>query len=205
MGVGYRIAVDIGGTFTNLVAIDEAGGRVVLSKVSTTPEGFAQGVLNVLERVPFQMAEASYFVHGSTVVINTILQRKGVRTTLLTTRGFRDVLEFQRGNRIDVYNFDYQKPVPIVPRALRFEITERVDSKGKVLRGLDPVEVRKTVDLCVKLGVESLAIFFVNSYANPEHESRCAEIIEASYPGISVTTSSRLSREWRECNAPRPR
>ena len=196
--MGVRVAVDIGGTFTDLVGLDERAGDLILAKVPTTPINFAEGVLDCLRRTPLEMSEVMYFVHGSTVVINTILQRKGVKTALLTTKGFRDVMEIQRGNRPDVYNFDYQKPESLVPRHLRFEVDERVDSQGRVRRELKKRDVVEVASKCKRHGVRSIAVCLINSYSNPMHEVKCAELIKSVDPEVSVTISSDLTREWRE-------
>lgn len=196
--MGVRVAVDIGGTFTDLVGLDERAGDLILAKVPTTPINLAEGVLDCLRRTPLEMSEVMYFVHGSTVVINTILQRKGVKTALLTTKGFRDVMEIQRGNRPDVYNFDYQKPESLVPRHLRFEVDERVDSQGRVRRELKKRDVVEVASKCKRHGVRSIAVCLINSYSNPMHEVKCAELIKSVDPEVSVTISSDLTREWRE-------
>ena len=126
-----RVASDIGGTFTDLVFLDEVTGKVGMAKVSTTPANFARGVIDSIRKGAVQAAEANYFVHGSTIIINAITERKGVKTGLITTKGFRDVLEIGRANRPDIYNMYYTKPKPFVPRYLRLEAKERVNYKGE--------------------------------------------------------------------------
>src|SRR5215469_5608212 len=127
-----RLAVDIGGTFTDLVAVDTITGDVVRAKADTTPGRLSRGVLDALARSGVPAATVDAFVHGTTVVINAITERRGVATALVTTRGFRDVLEIGRANRPDLYNLAYAKPVPFVPRHLRFEVTERMSYQGEV-------------------------------------------------------------------------
>src|SRR5215468_8564204 len=117
-----RVATDIGGTFTDLVYLDEATGEIGIAKAATTPRNFAQGVIKTIEKAAFDAKQTRFFVHGSTVIINALTERKGVKTALITTRGFRDVLEIGRANRPDIYNMRYKKPVPFVPRYLRLEV-----------------------------------------------------------------------------------
>src|SRR5574342_411809 len=131
-----RIAVDIGGTFTDLVAVDD-DGRVSRSKALTTPDDLARGIDDCLKGANVQVAGASFFVHGSTVTINAVLERKGARTGLITTKGFRDVYEIGRGNRPEGYNLVFKRPVPLVPRDLRLEVDERLYSSGELLKPLD--------------------------------------------------------------------
>jgi len=196
--VSYRIAVDIGGTFTDLVCLDEDKGEVFEEKAHTTPADFAHGVLNVLDKSGYPLDRVSYFTHGTTVVINALTERKGARTALVTTKGFRDVLEIGRANRPDIYNLYYRKPKPFVRRALRFEVPERVDRFGNVLVELDEDAVRQVAARCREEGVEAVAVCFLHSYANADHEKRCREIIQEELPDVSVTISYDLTSEWRE-------
>jgi N-methylhydantoinase A len=126
-----RVATDIGGTFTDLVSVDENTGELYSTKTSTTPARFEQGVLDALHKARTDPAAISAFIHGTTIVINTLTERSGATVGLITTRGFRDVLEIGRGNRPDMYNFYYRKPQPFVPRHLRFEVSERVTYLGE--------------------------------------------------------------------------
>lgn len=193
-----RVATDIGGTFTDLVYLDEQTGEIGTSKVSTTPPNFAEGVVNAVHKVPQDAAQTRFFVHGATVVINALTERKGVRTGLITTRGFRDVLEIGRANRPDIYNMAYVKPVPFVPRYLRREVTERMNFKGEVLTPLDAAQVEAELAFLLKEGVEAVAVCFLHSYANPAHEIACGEIIQRIAPELPVTLSHRITKEWRE-------
>ncbi|MGQ9477452.1 MAG: hydantoinase/oxoprolinase family protein [Candidatus Bipolaricaulia bacterium] len=193
-----RLAIDIGGTFTDLVALDEETGAVLLEKDHTTPENFARGVIKTIEKSGLDPGEISQFVHGTTVVINAITERKGAKTALITTKGFRDVLEIQRANRPDMYNLFYRKPKPFVPRRYRFEVTERLNYKGEVLQELDEEEVREAISRCKEEGIESIAVCFIHSYANPAHERRVRELIEELYPEAQVTLSHEIIQEWRE-------
>jgi N-methylhydantoinase A len=196
--VGRWVATDVGGTFTDLVAFDETSGDVRLAKASTTPSEFSRGVMEVLARGEVELTQIDEFVHGCTVVINAITERKGARTALVTTAGFRDVLEIGRGNRPDMYNLLYHKPAPFVPRELRFEVTERVDFRGNVLRPLDLGEVEAVAEACRRAEADAVAICFLHAYANPSHEEACRERLAALLDGVSITTSSSITREWRE-------
>ena len=193
-----RVASDVGGTFTDLVYLDEASGHVGIAKVSTTPSNFADGVIETLRKGNFDVPATTFFVHGSTIIINALTERKGAKTALLTTQGFRDVLEIGRANRPDIYNMCYTKPKPFVPRNLRFEVTERVNYQGLELQPLSEDDVRKAVECCKAERVEAIAVCFLHSYANPGHEIRCGEIITQLAPGIPLTLSHRVTQEWRE-------
>lgn len=193
-----RLAIDIGGTFTDLVALDERDGSVLLGKDHTTPHDFAQGVVSTINRSGLDLREISQFVHGTTVVINAITERKGARVALITTKGFRDILEIQRASRPDMYNLFYQKPRPFVPRRYRFEVAERLNYRGEVLEELDEAAVRRVIEKCKAEGIESIAVCFIHSYANPAHERRVKALIEESYPEAYVTLSHEIIQEWRE-------
>ena len=196
-----RVATDVGGTFTDLISYDDASGAVVFSKSLTTVEDQSIGVLDAIE-----MAEQSglavdgigFFVHGGTTVINAITERKGVKTALVTTAGFRDVLEIGRGNRPDLYNLRTKTPAPFVPRHLRFEVKERMSAKGHVLQALDAQDVARCARQCREQDVAAVAIILLHSYANPVHEEQCAELLRKQLPGISVCASHEISRQWRE-------
>jgi N-methylhydantoinase A len=191
-----RTAVDIGGTFTDLVTLDEGTGAVGLAKAQTTPGRFEDGVMDTVGQV--ELGDVSFLAHGTTVIINALTERTGARTALLTTRGFRDVLEIQKANRPDLYNMLYEKPEAFVPRRLRLEATERVSHKGEVLTPLDEEDVRQAVAEARRQSAEAVAICFLHSYANPEHERRAAEIVREEWPGAAVTASHELTGEWRE-------
>lgn len=193
-----RVASDIGGTFTDLVYLDETTGEVGVAKASTTPANFAEGVIETLRKARLPVADTSFFVHGSTIIINALTERKGAKTALITTKGFRDVLEIGRANRPDIYNMYYTKPRPFVPRYLRFEVAERVNYKGEELQPLNQEDVRRAVERCRAEGVEAIAVCFLHSYANPSHEMECGEIINELAPDIPVTLSHQVTKEWRE-------
>jgi N-methylhydantoinase A len=196
--MSVRVATDIGGTFTDLVYLDEQSGRVGTAKVDTTPPDFERGVLDVMQKAELDPKAIEFFVHGTTVIINAITERTGAKTALITTKGFRDVLEITRANRPDIYNFYYTKPKPFVPRYLREEVTERVNYKGEILTPLDEGEVRRVVEQLRKEGVEAIAVCFLHSYSNPEHETRCGKLIRELWPEVSVTLSHEVTKEWRE-------
>ncbi len=197
-----RLATDVGGTFTDLVAFDEATGRVFTAKTLTTPRDQSQGVLAAIrlaaENHGLDPAAVAYFVHGGTAVINAVTERKGVRTALVTTRGFRDVLEIGRGNRPDLYNLRSRTPPAFVPRSLRFEVTERVASDGSVVVPLNESDVAAVARACREAAVEAVAVVFLHSYRAPDHERRVADLLRAALPGVTVCASHEVSREWRE-------
>lgn len=191
-----RMAVDIGGTFTDLVAVED--GRLEQTKAPTTPEDFASGVVDAIERATVSPASVAHFVHGTTVVINAITERDGVDAALVTTAGFRDVLDITRANRPDMFNFRYEKPEPFVPRRRRFEVGERVDHAGEVVDPLSAADVREAAAAIRDAGLESVAVAYINAHANPDHERRTRELIEEVHPEAYVTLSHELTQEYRE-------
>jgi N-methylhydantoinase A len=192
------VAVDIGGTFTDVVVFDEASGAVWEAKASTTPRAFADGVLDAIHAGEIALAAVAALTHGTTVVINAITQRRGVKTALVTTAGFRDVLEIGRGNRPDMYNLKFHKPSPFVPRRLRFEVRERVSAGGEVWTPLAMDDLEAVATACEAEGVEAIAVCFLHAYAHPEHEAVAAAFLRERLPGVLVTASSEITREWRE-------
>ena len=193
-----RVASDIGGTFTDLVFLHESTGEVGVSKSSTTPKNLALGVIETLNKAALRVQDTTFFVHGSTIIINALTERKGAKTGLITTKGFRDVLEITRANRPDLYNMYYTKPKPFVPRQYRLEVKERVNYLGEELLPLDEEEVVKAVQYLKDEGIETIAVCFLHSYADPRHEKRCGEIVKAVAPDIPVTLSCEITGEWRE-------
>jgi N-methylhydantoinase A len=191
-----RVAVDIGGTFTDLVHLDEDSGAVGLAKAPTTPRAFEEGVLDAVGQTDLQ--DVGFLAHGTTVVINALTERKGARVGLITTEGFRDVLEIQKGNRPDLYNLVFRKPVPFVPRHLRFEVRERVDYQGREIEPLDEDGVREATRAIRAAGADAVAICLLHGYTNPAHERRAAEIVAEEWPEAQVSVSYELSGEWRE-------
>jgi len=192
-----RVATDIGGTFTDLVYV-AVDGSVGTAKSHTTPAQFEQGVFDVIQAAGVHPDEFVSFVHGTTIVINAITERKGARTALITTQGFRDVLEIGRGNRPDYFNLEYEKPKPFVPRYLRREVAGRINYKGEESSPLDLHGLPAILDDFRAEGVEAIAICLLNSYANADHEIATAARIAELWPEISVVASHQITREWRE-------
>ena len=192
-----RIAVDIGGTFTDLVAVDD-NGQIFRSKALTTPDDLARGIDDCLKSAEVQVAGARFFVHGSTVTINAVLERKGARTGLLTTKGFRDIYEIGRGNRPEGYNLFFKRPVPLVPRDLRLEVDERLYASGEVLTPLDEQSAAASIGSLKKAGVESVAVCLLHAYANVAHERRLGELLHLQFPEAYVSLSHEILREFRE-------
>ncbi len=193
-----RLAADIGGTFTDVAAFDEETGSLLLGKVLSTPGHLVDGIEGGVARAGTDFASAGLFLHGSTVAINTILERTGAKTALITTEGFRDVYEIGRINRPDSYNLFFQKHEPLVERALRFEAKERVLASGEVLTPLDEADLAALGKKIDGLGIEAVAILFLHCYRNPQHEIRAKQILEDAYPGMFVSVSHELSQEYRE-------
>jgi N-methylhydantoinase A len=191
------VGVDVGGTFTDLVVVDEASGRVQVAKVPTTLSNQATGVVAALAAASAGAAEIKVIVHGTTTATNALLERKGARTGLITTRGFRDVLELGRRTRPTPYGlkggFD-----PLIPRDLRLEVDERVDAEGLVVVPLAEDQVREAVSRLRAQGVESLVIHFIHSYLNDSHERRAREIAAALWPNAYITVGAELLPEYRE-------
>ena len=196
--MSYAIAVDIGGTFTDLVAYDHAAQKVIYAKSPTTYDNLVEGILDCFHKAKIKPAEASLVNHGTTLVINSLIQRTGAKTALVTSQGFRDILEIARGNRPDPFDLHYQRDEPLIPRELRLEVPERMGSKGEVVTPLDTAALEKLAVEIRKTGVESVAIFFMNSYINPVHEEVAAEKLRKLLPGVYVTFSTDLTREWYE-------
>jgi len=192
-----RIAVDIGGTFTDLVAVDD-DGRVHRSKTLTTPDDLARGIQDCLSAAKIDVSQATFFVHGSTITINAVLERKGARTGLITTKGFRDVYEIGRGNRPEGYNLFFKRPVPLVPRDLRLEVDERLYAAGEVLKPLDEQSASESIGALKAAGVESVAVCLLHSYANPVHEERLGQLVRQQFPEAYVSLSHEILREFRE-------
>ncbi len=192
-----RVATDIGGTFTDLVYVTPSG-EVGTAKSHTTPAQFEKGVMDVIEAKHITPHEFVSFVHGTTIVINAITERKGAKAALLTTEGFRDVIEIGRGNRPDFFNLEYRKPKPFVPRYLRREIPGRMSYKGVESTPLDLSSLPAILDDFRREGVEAIAIAFINSYANPAHEEAALAQIKELWPLVSVVASTQITREWRE-------
>jgi N-methylhydantoinase A len=193
-----RLAADIGGTFTDIAVFDERTGALAFGKTLSTPQRLVDGIDKGVEKAGSDFRSAGLFLHGSTIAINTILERTGARTALLITEGFRDIYEIGRINRPDAYNLFFRKHVPLVERALRFEVKERVLADGEIERPLDEDEIAALGEQLEKLGIEACAILFLNCYARADHEARAKAILEERHPAMFVSASHELSQEYRE-------
>ena len=193
-----RLAADIGGTFTDIAVFDDRSGALTFGKVLSTPQRLVDGINAGVEKTGSDYNSAGLFLHGSTIAINPILERTGAKTALITTAGFRDVYEIGRINRPDAYNLFFQKHRPLVERALCFEVQERMRADGEVLIPLDEAGLIALGDRCEKLGIEAVAIMFINGYANATHEARAKALLAKHHPRLFVTASHELSQEYRE-------
>jgi len=194
-----HVAVDIGGTFTDIAVHDPAGGRLSFHKVLSRPHDLVGGVLQGLDNCGAALESIELLVHGSTVAINALLERDGAATALVTTAGFRDVYEIGRINRPESFNLDFRKHRPLVPRHRIFEVDERTRYDGSVLTPLDESTAREVAGRIAAEGIEAVGVIFLHSYAYPEHEQRMAAILrEVCGEDLFVTTSAELSREYRE-------
>ena len=192
-----RVGIEVGGTFTDLVAIDADTART--AKVPSTPANPDLGAMDALVAAGIDPALITELVHGSTVTTNAVLERKGARLCLFVTRGTRDLLLLQRHDRSSIYDLRYRKPEPVVGRRDTFEVAERIAADGTVLVPLDPSGARALIDRAVHGGnYEAAAICFLHAYANPEHERAFAALLRAAAPGLAVTCSSDVAREFRE-------
>ena len=197
MSKGTVIGIDVGGTFTDLVELDESTGGIRLAKVPTTPDNQADGVMAALEAASSDLASTGLVVHGTTTTTNAVLERKLARTGLITTAGFRDVLELGRRTRPQPYGMKGTF-TPVIPRDLRLEVPERMDAAGEVVTPLDEDAVREAVAKLLDTGCEALVIHFLHAYANPAHEIRAAEIAAEVWPNSYITTGHSLLSETRE-------
>jgi N-methylhydantoinase A len=202
MTANYRLGVDIGGTFTDAMLINEATGEVRICKVPTTPadpsQGFIEATLRILREAGVTPADLRYVVHGTTVATNAIIEGKIARTGFVTTDGFRDMLEIARQIRPSLYDLLFEKPRPLVPRYLCFGVPERSDARGNVLVSLDEAAVHSVAEQLRNEGVEAVAVCFLHSYVNPGHERRTGEMLRAALPGVAVSLSAELVPEFRE-------
>ncbi|WP_203195604.1 hydantoinase/oxoprolinase N-terminal domain-containing protein [Xanthobacter dioxanivorans] len=198
---GFRLAADIGGTFTDVALLSEAGA-LATAKVPSTPQDYALGILDgcrqILERAALPPAAIVEFLHASTVATNAILEGKGARTALVTTEGFRDVLELRRIRVPRLYEPLYRKPEPLVPRRHRFEVRERVAADGSVVTPLDEGAFEAIAEAMIAADIEAVCVCFLNSFANPAHERRAGELLRALLPGRFLTLSVDVLPEVRE-------
>ena len=196
-----RVAADIGGTFTDIAAVTE-DGELLTWKLPSTPPNFADAVSTGIEALfrkhSLKLSEIDEVLHGCTVATNAILEQKGAKTALITTKGFRDVLEIQRVRVPKLYDPLYEKPSPLVPRNLRFEVDERLDANGRVIRELDLDQLNELIEKLKKEDIEAIAICFLHSFVNPTHEEMVETIIKKEFPECFVSISSQILPQKRE-------
>src|SRR5258706_9821340 len=197
----YRVGIDIGGTFTDMLLVGE-DGNAVIGKTLTTPGDPSLAVENALrpalENGAIKVGERGTLIHGTTLVTNALIERKGALTALLTTAGFRDAVEIGREHRYELYDLNLDLPKPLVPRHLRFDVPERVAADGSVLQSLEEMFVKKLVGELHDKGIKAIAVCYLNSFRNPAHEKRTAEIIAEVAPAVRVSLSSEVVAEIRE-------
>ena len=192
------LAVDIGGTFTDLIAFDDKSGRFYQAKSLTTPRNHVDGIIDCIKKTDLDPGTIDHLIHGSTTAINTLIERKGATVGLIVTRGTRDVYAIGRGNRPEAYNLFFHRPVPLVPRHRTIEVDERLMASGEVREKLDMTSVKTACDILAKAGCDAIAVCFLHSYANPEHEQQAGKIVEAALPKAYVSLSHDILREYRE-------
>ncbi len=194
----YRLSTDVGGTFTDGVLLDETNGKIRVSKVSSTPKNPAIGTVGCIEKFQIPLNEVSFLVHGTTVVINALIEGRGAKTALITTRGFRDVLEIGRSNRTEMYNALYSRPRSLVPRHLCLEITERIAAGGEIFVPLQVSDLGEIIELLRREEIESVAVCLLNAYANPVHEEEIGLFLNERYPEAAVSLSHSITRRYYE-------
>ena len=192
------LGIDVGGTFTDLVLYDEATGAIRLEKTPSTPRDHAEGMMTGIGRLAVELDRVERIAHGTTVATNTALERSGARTAVITTRGFRDVLEVGRGNRVVLYDIKATRPPGLVPRSLRLEVNERTLFDGTVLRAPAPEELERVVQALRAAGVQAVAVCYLHAYANDDNERRTKAAIATALPEVFVSTSSEVLPEYRE-------
>jgi len=200
--MSYKLGVDIGGTFTDLILYDSTTGTLSQTKTPTTPDHLSQGVTNGIEKILGEEALSSdaitTIIHGTTIATNAILEREGVSTGLITTAGFRDILQIGRQARPHLYDFWAEPPSPIVPRNLRLEVSEKTNPDGSIERPLDHSEVVAAAERLRDADVEAVSVCLLHAYANPEHEEQVADVLDRELDGVPVTLSSEILPEYRE-------
>lgn len=198
----FRVGVDVGGTFTDIVLVEETTGEILVAKVATVPADPSQGCINgidkALHRYGLDPGQLGFAVHGTTVATNTIIEGKGAKAGLITSEGFRDVLEIAYQTRPSLYDIFFEKPKPLIPRYLCRGVPERIGPDGEVLVPLDEDAVRQVAHLLMDQGVEAIAVAFLHSYKDATHERRAGAIVAEECPGMPVVLSSDVSPEYRE-------
>ena len=200
--MSYKLSVDVGGTFTDIVVFDDKAKKTYVTKVSSTPQDYSIGIEEGIQKISaahqIPVNEINYFIHGTTVATNALLERKGAKTALITTKGFRDVLEIGRQKRPDLYNFWVKRPEPPIPRYLVFEIDERTLADGSVIKDVEEENAKDVIKQMKKYGVESVAICFLNSYINGENELKMKEYVLREMKGVHLCTSAETLPEIKE-------
>ncbi|RNB83044.1 hydantoinase/oxoprolinase family protein [Brevibacillus nitrificans] len=194
----YRLSVDIGGTFTDLVLFDKADGVYHTTKILTTTDNLARGVLEGVSKFVSDFSQIDYFVHGTTSGLNAFLERRGAGVALLVTEGFKDIYELGRGNRLDMYNIKYRKTEPLLKRRDTFEISERIMADGTSSKVIDMTSVERVIAQVKEKGYQSVAVCLLHAYKNPEHEVVIRKAFQSKAPEIAVSLSHEIAREWRE-------
>ena len=205
----YRVGIDVGGTFTDGVLIAESTGETFIAKVPSTPQdpsaGFLAALAELLATAGVSPGDVSYLAHGTTVATNALIERKTPKTAFVTTRGFRDMLEIGRQVRPSLYDVHFEKPAQLVPRHLCFEVPERVDAAGAIVEALDEEAVMRVVASLARDGVVSVAICYLHSYLNAEHEERTDALLRRHCPQVLTSRSSAICRSSASSTAPAPR
>ena len=196
MTMGARVAIDIGGTFTDLVLETPRGSAI--AKVLSTPDDLVRGVTGALEEAGADLAEVELFIHGTTVGLNTFLERSGGRAALVTTRGYRDVYLIGRGHRPEMYDLRYRKPAPLLERDSIFEVEERISASGEVISPLDPNSVEMVGKAIAEGNYEAVAVCLIHSYVDPMHELEVRNLLREAAPGVPIALSHEIAPEWRE-------
>src|SRR5580765_6318965 len=187
--MALRVAVDVGGTFTDICILDEAGGEIQVGKVPSTADPIEAVVDGVVE-AGIDLRDVVVFTHGTTVATNALITRNLPPAAMVTTRGFRDVIEIRRGTKSDLWDAYADVAPPYIRRRDRFEVTERVDHVGEVVTPLDEDDARRVAAVLRRRGAQTVAVCFINAHANPEHEVRMREILEEELPGVAISTSA---------------
>ncbi len=195
-----RVGVDVGGTFTDFAL--EKGGKIHTAKLLTTPDAPERAILEgldiLLHQADVTAADIDVLIHGTTLATNAIIERKGARTAMITTEGFRDVIELGKENRFDQYDLNIDKPEPLVPRYLRFGVAERLSARGDVLLPLDVGVLKVVAGQLLEENIESVAICFLHSFVDPQHEQQAAQLLQRLIPNLQVSLSSEVAPEIRE-------
>ena len=196
--MSFLISVDTGGTFTDIAVFDSKTKKVLYGKTLTNYSDLVVGALEAIKSTGTDIKIAELLKHGTTHVINTFIQRKGAKTALITTKGFKDTIEIGRGNRPIPFSLEYRRDDPLVPRTLRFEINERLSSEGKVVAELNLNELDDLIEIIKSEKIEAIAISFINAYANTEHEEKALNYLKEKLPDLYITSGTKISREWFE-------